>query len=39
MANNEAFIRDFVEAFAARDVAALEPFLHPQIVFQNYGDG
>ncbi|HWS66363.1 MAG TPA: nuclear transport factor 2 family protein, partial [Steroidobacteraceae bacterium] len=35
---NDAFIRCFVESFAVKDVTVLDPFLHPNIVFQNYED-
>jgi limonene-1,2-epoxide hydrolase len=36
---NDTLIRDFVEAFNTKDADRLEPFLHPDVVFESYGDG
>ena len=36
---NETLIRDFVAAFSTRDANRLAPYLHPDIVFESYGDG
>jgi limonene-1,2-epoxide hydrolase len=36
--DNDTLVRDFVEAFNAKDSDRLAPFLHPDVVFQAYGD-
>ena len=36
--SNDKLIRDFVSVFEKKDVQLLAKFLHPEIVFQNYGD-
>ncbi|MCO1594550.1 nuclear transport factor 2 family protein [Micromonospora sp. RHAY321] len=36
--SNDSLVREFVEAFNTRDAERLAPYLHPEIVFQAYGD-
>ncbi|MGC5311793.1 nuclear transport factor 2 family protein [Micromonospora zamorensis] len=36
--SNDALIREFVEAFNTKDADRLAPYLHPEVVFQAYGD-
>ena len=35
---NDATIRAFVAAFESKDPGKLAPFLHPDVVFRNYGN-
>ncbi|MDX3072099.1 nuclear transport factor 2 family protein [Streptomyces sp. NPDC088354] len=36
--DNAGIIADFLALFADKDAAKLAPYLHPEVVFQNYGD-
>jgi limonene-1,2-epoxide hydrolase len=36
--DNNVLVRDFVEAFSTMDASKLVPFLHPEVVFRNYGE-
>ncbi|QOV43521.1 nuclear transport factor 2 family protein [Streptomyces chromofuscus] len=36
--DKDAFVRRFVETFEMKDASRLEPFLHPEVVFRNYGE-
>ncbi|MFE0631883.1 nuclear transport factor 2 family protein [Streptomyces sp. NPDC058864] len=36
--DNDTLVRAFVEAFSTKDADRLLPFLHPDVVFRNYGD-
>ncbi|SCE77753.1 nuclear transport factor 2 family protein [Micromonospora mirobrigensis] len=38
MSDNDALVRGFVDAFERKDASLLVPFLHPDVVFRNYGD-
>ena len=38
MTDNDTLVRDFVDAFGARDADALAPFLADDVVFTAYGD-
>lgn len=35
----DTLVREFVAAFGTRDVSRLAPYLHPDVVFESYGDG
>lgn len=37
--DNDTLVREFVEAFNTKDSDRLAPYLHPDVVFQAYGDG
>lgn len=36
--DNDTLVRDFMNVFERKDADLLVPFLHPRIVFRNYGD-
>ncbi|WP_127502064.1 nuclear transport factor 2 family protein [Actinoplanes solisilvae] len=36
--DNDTLVREFTSAFNTKDAAKLGAFLHPDVVFQNYGD-
>ena len=36
--DNDSLVREFVEAFNTKDSDRLAPYLHPEVVFQAYGD-
>ncbi|GAA0463832.1 hypothetical protein Ade02nite_30640 [Paractinoplanes deccanensis] len=36
--DNDTLAREFVEAFNSKDAGKVGEFLHPDVVFQNYGD-
>ncbi|ONI67736.1 hypothetical protein BWI15_32100 [Kribbella sp. ALI-6-A] len=36
--DNDTLVREFVEAFNTKDSGNLAQYLHPEVVFQNYGD-
>jgi limonene-1,2-epoxide hydrolase len=36
--DNDILVREFVEAFSTMDATKLAPFLHPDVVFRNYGE-
>jgi limonene-1,2-epoxide hydrolase len=36
--DNDTLVRDFVDAFNTKDASRLAAFLHPDVVFQNYGE-
>ncbi|MEU6322760.1 nuclear transport factor 2 family protein [Streptomyces sp. NPDC047009] len=36
--DNNTLVREFVETFNAKDASKLAPFLHPDVVFRNYGE-
>jgi limonene-1,2-epoxide hydrolase len=35
---SDILVREFVEAFNAMDASKLVPYLHPDVVFRNYGE-
>ncbi|MFC3499838.1 nuclear transport factor 2 family protein [Micromonospora krabiensis] len=36
--DNDTLVREFVEAFNTKDSERLADYLHPEVVFQNYGE-
>ncbi|MGH1556546.1 nuclear transport factor 2 family protein [Streptomyces sp. L7] len=36
--DNDTLVREFVEAFNTKDAARLASYLHPDVVFRNYGE-
>lgn len=36
--NNDTLVREFVEAFNTKNADNLAPYLHPDLVFENYGE-
>jgi limonene-1,2-epoxide hydrolase len=36
--DNDTLVREFVDAFSTKDADNLTQYLHPEVVFQGYGD-
>jgi limonene-1,2-epoxide hydrolase len=36
--DNDMLVREFVQALNAKDASKATPFLHPDVVFRNYGE-